>query len=176
MWRSLFLHTLLVRSLATTLMISLPFNSYLQGVKTTEGCFWIRGGISASLSQEHGMPSPLGASLAAIKCSAYFSQGGGRLKALSFHKAKLKIKGEKVSQIYYDNFHFLPPLFSPCLHRKCSAEFRNLSRYLKSWARNKCGKHLRFPCFVHWLFSLKKPQGKLRKVRWLMKVIFAMKH
>lgn len=111
MWRSLFLHTLLVRSLATTLMISLPFNSYLQGVKTTEGCFWIRGGISASLSQEHGMPSPLGASLAAIKCSAYFSQGGGRLKALSFHKAKLKIKGEKVSQIYYDNFHFLPPCF-----------------------------------------------------------------
>lgn len=172
----LFLHTLWVGSLVTTLMISLPFNSYLQGVKVTEGCFWIRGGISASSAQEHGMSSPLGASLAAIKCSVYLSQEGGKLKALSFHKAKkAKNKRWKSLAVLLWQFSHFSPLFSLCLHRKCSAEFRNLSRYLKSWVRNKSGRHLRFPCFVHWLFSLKKPQGKLRKVRRLMKVIFAMK-
>lgn len=86
----LFLHPLLVRllSLVTILMVSLPFNSYLQGLKITEGLFWIRGGISASAAQEKGMPSPFGASLAAIKCSFYLSKGEGKLKVLSFHKAK----------------------------------------------------------------------------------------
>lgn len=29
----------------------------------------------------------------------------------SIKQRKLKIKGEKVSQIYYDNFHFFPPCF-----------------------------------------------------------------
>lgn len=112
----LLLHSLLVRlfSLVTTLMISLPFDSYLQGVKLTEGLFQIRGGISASIAKEHGMPSPFGASLAAVKCSFSLSQGEGKLKALSSHKAK-KPKNKRwksLADLLWYLSHIFRPVFS----------------------------------------------------------------
>lgn len=116
----IYLQTFLIRllSLVTTLMISLPFNSYLQSEKVTEGIFWIRGGISASAAQEHGMPSPFGASLTAIKCSFYLSQGGGRLKALSSHKAK-KPKNERWKRLP-DLLWFFSRFFSSCFLFSCT--------------------------------------------------------
>lgn len=113
----LFLHPLLVRllSLVTILIVSLPFNSYLQGVKITEGLFWIRGGISATAAQEKGMPSPFGASLAAIKCSFYLPKEGGKLKVLSFHKAKkLKKRVKKSCRFIVMLFTFFFPFLFAC--------------------------------------------------------------
>lgn len=111
----LFLHTFLVRllPLVTTSMISLPFNRYLQDVKITEGLFWIKGWISASIAQEHGMPSPLGASLAAVKCSFYLSQGGGKLKALFSHRAKKpkNKRWESLADLLWYFSRFFPPCF-----------------------------------------------------------------
>lgn len=113
-----FLHTLLVRLffLVTTLMISLPFNSYLQGVKIAEGCFWIRG-ISASVAQEHSMWSTFGASLTPIKCSLYLSQGGGKFKALSSRKAK-KPKNKRWKSLVDLLWWFSH--FSPCFLFACT--------------------------------------------------------